>query len=209
MGRHCIGDAVGEIILPLVAAEILERKDDQRLDRGLCRPVRRYRRPSQRRWQRTAGRRPAVPVCAGGKTRRATSVRRRLMVCGRLQRRRVLAGRWLEPRRKSHVEDSHRGDEAVAAAWHGLDESGLSAESSSASRSFRTALFNPTSKSTKVSAVQSAWRSSSRVTTSPARPRSTFRIWKDVVGRRTFNPCRRSSPESMSSSKTPNRRGDR
>ena len=80
-----------------------------------------------------------------------------------------------------------------------------SAESSRASRSFRTALFNPTSKSTNVSAVHSNWRSSSRVTNSPGRIRSARRIWKDCSGRRILRPCRRSSPDWASSSNTPKR----
>ena len=83
---------------------------------------------------------------------------------------------------------------------------GVSAESSSASRSFRTALFNPTSKSTNVSAAQSTCRSSSRATTSPGRLSRAIKIFNDCSGKRIFSPWRRSSPDSASSSKTPKRK---
>jgi len=53
-------------------------------------------------------------------------------------------------------------------AGNSFNVTGLSAESPSADRSLVIALFKLRSKSTNVCSDQSFWRSSSRVTTSPA-----------------------------------------
>ena len=82
---------------------------------------------------------------------------------------------------------------------------GLSASSRSAARSLLMALFRPRSKSTKVSSGQSFLLSSSRVTTSPGRSRSNSRAWKGCSCRLILEPCRRSSPERVSTSKSPKR----
>jgi hypothetical protein len=82
---------------------------------------------------------------------------------------------------------------------------GGSAESPSAARSRRTAVFSPCSKSTKVPPGHSRDLSSSRPTTSPGRPNNARRICVDSSGTRTLAPRFRSSPERASSSNGPNR----
>jgi len=67
----------------------------------------------------------------------------------------------------SYIDNFNLGEEAVAATKHGFHKAGLSTESLRASRILLIALLRPWSKSTKVSAGQSFFWSSSRVTTSP------------------------------------------
>src|SRR5580704_7426151 len=82
---------------------------------------------------------------------------------------------------------------------------GLVAESPSTSRSLLMMVFRLWSKSTKVSAGQSFCRNSSRVTISPARPRSRTNTWKGWSWSRSRTPDLRSSPSAASTSNTPNR----
>jgi hypothetical protein len=82
---------------------------------------------------------------------------------------------------------------------------GFEAESPSTSRSLLMMVFRLWSKSTKVSAGQSFCRNSSRVTTSPARSRSTTNTWKGWSCSRSRTPDLRSSPLAVSASNTPNR----
>ena len=82
---------------------------------------------------------------------------------------------------------------------------GMSAESPSASRRRLIAVFRLVSKSTKVSTGHSAPCSSSRVTRTPAVSRSLRRTRKGCSCRRSFTPLRRSSADRVSSSKVPNR----
>src|SRR5262249_42729559 len=82
---------------------------------------------------------------------------------------------------------------------------GLSAESPSTSLIFLTAVFRPSSKSTNVSAGQSACFRSSRVTISPRRSSNTRRTWKGCSCNRTRLPCSHTSPDRTSTSKLSNR----
>src|SRR5271165_6998252 len=66
-----------------------------------------------------------------------------------------------------------------------------------------TALFNPWSKSTKVSLCQRRLRNSSRETISPGFSRSTTRTWKGCSESLRRTPCLRSSQAFRSTSKTP------
>ena len=82
---------------------------------------------------------------------------------------------------------------------------GVSAESPSAALNLFIAAFRLRSKSTKVSADQSFFSSSSRVTSSPGRASSMERISTGCPCSRILIPCFRSSPDCGSNSKSPNR----
>src|SRR6185436_14237121 len=81
---------------------------------------------------------------------------------------------------------------------------GVAAESPSADRMWAMQKFRPRSKSTNVSAPQIAWRSSSRVTTVPARPASIASTRAGCACSFTGEPLRASVPASGSNSKRPN-----
>lgn len=82
---------------------------------------------------------------------------------------------------------------------------GQSAESPRACLSLFIAAFTPCSKSTKVSPVQTCWRSSSRLTTSLGRWRRAARIWNGCFCSLIRTPCFRSSLAEQSTSNGPNR----
>src|SRR5438552_1861718 len=82
---------------------------------------------------------------------------------------------------------------------------GLSAESSRASRSLRTALYSPCSKSTKVSEGQIFCLSSSRVTNLPDCSSSNCRTWSGCRCSLILTPQRLSSPAWKSTSNSAKR----
>ena len=86
---------------------------------------------------------------------------------------------------------------------------GFSAESPKAIRSFRIAVFRPSSNPTYVSAGHNRACNCSRVTMSPGRSSRSDRTRKGCSCKRTFRPSLRTSPEPKSISKSPVRTGRR